>query len=346
MNIPKSVVWISGLDPDDLLGSARPSPWRFPCHPHSRSSITRRDFLRRTGAGAAALAGLPAILSACGDQGPTGAGGGSAGSQGELMGPGGVPLARRDRPVTLPVYDDNPPIDSGLEPETGGTLRLYNWSYYIDPAVIKSFEKEHGVSVEVATFEGMDEAIGKLTSNAIQADVFFPALDQLSKLAVGKVVQPLNLSYIPNLEANVWPEFTDPFYDQGSQYSVPYTVWTTGIGWRTDRVSEDIAAMDNPYDVFWQAQDYSGKVSILPEKRDALALSILRHGSTDVNTEDAAVVQRAGDELHRADRPGERPDLELPVRGHARRQDLAGADLVRETSSSPRTTSPRARTRT
>src|SRR5262245_2945691 len=134
-------------------------------HPHRRSSITRRDFLRRTGAGAAALAGLPAILSACGDQGPTGAGGGRAGSQGELMGPGRVPRGSRDRPVTLPVYDDNPPIDSGLEPETGGTLRLYNWSYYIDPAVIKSFEKEYGVNVEVATFEGMDEAIGKLTSN-------------------------------------------------------------------------------------------------------------------------------------------------------------------------------------
>ena len=35
------------------------------------------------------------------------------------------------------------------------------------------------------------------------------------------------------------------------RYSVPYSVYTTGIGWRTDMVPDDIAALDNPYDALW-----------------------------------------------------------------------------------------------
>ena len=42
------------------------------------------------------------------------------------------------------------------------------------------------------------------------------------------LIQPLNHSYVPNLE-NVWPEYQDPWYDQGAQYTVPYTVYTTGV---------------------------------------------------------------------------------------------------------------------
>ena len=34
-------------------------------------------------------------------------------------------------------------------------------------------------------------------------------------------------------------------------YSLPYSVWTTGIFWRNDKLNIDPASMSNPYDVFW-----------------------------------------------------------------------------------------------
>ena len=46
----------------------------------------------------------------------------------------------------------------------------------------------------------------------------------------GKLLQPVTFSYIPNLEANIWPQLTSPFYDVGSRYTVPYVIYTTGIG--------------------------------------------------------------------------------------------------------------------
>ena len=62
--------------------------------------------------------------------------------------------------------------------------------------------------------------------------------------------RPLNHSYFPNIK-NVWPAFHNPWYDGEWRYSVPYTVYSTGIGWRTDQITADIGALANPYDALW-----------------------------------------------------------------------------------------------
>ena len=64
----------------------------------------------------------------------------------------------------------------------------------------------------------------------------------------------------------------DPYYDQGSLYSLPYTIYHTGMAWRTDIVPvepEELAAGSNPYEIFWNA-DYAGKVGIYDVYREAL----------------------------------------------------------------------------
>src|SRR5262249_17943036 len=63
------------------------------------------------------------------------------------MGPGGIPLARPDRPVTLPLWED--PIKSGLEPETDGTFTIFNYADYIDKALVDEFGKQHKVKVQI-----------------------------------------------------------------------------------------------------------------------------------------------------------------------------------------------------
>ena len=74
---------------------------------------------------------------------------------------------------------------------------------------------------------------------------------------------------------------------------MPYVVWSDGIGWRNDKVKEDIAGMDVPWDIFWQAQAYRGQVGILDDRRDALSMPMQRDAMRtgvrpDLNTEDAA----------------------------------------------------------
>jgi spermidine/putrescine transport system substrate-binding protein len=248
--------------------------------------------MKRAGGAAAALS-VPGLLAACGTTAPLPA---PASVSGQIRGegPGGLPLARPTVPVSLPIYPDNKAIASGLKPEKG-PLQFYNWQEYINQKVVNSFEKKYGVSVQISTFTTLDEAIAKISSNDVQFDLFCPETPDLEQLVVGKVLAPLNLDYIPNLEANVWPALVNPWYDYGSQYTVPYTVYTTGIAWRTDKLPhfnpENYA---NPWSSMWaEGPKISGLVGMLDDQHDGLALGLLRNGVTDVNTDDPKQVNAA-----------------------------------------------------
>ena len=127
------------------------------------------------------------------------------------------------------------------------------------------------------------------------------------QLMAKQIIQPLNHTYLPNLEKNIWPELKSPFYDQGSHYTVPYVLWQNGIGWRNDKIDVDIAGMDVPWDIFWQAEPWKGKVGLLDDKRDGLSMPMqrdaMRNGTVaDLNTEDAEIIAKAGKDLEQLDR--------------------------------------------
>ncbi len=241
----------------------------------------RREFLGRSAAGVIGLSSLSTILAACGS------GNGSSAAD-ELQ------IASPDNPVMWSLYDDNPMIASGLEPE-GGPLRIYNWNGYLWPRIKKDFGKEYGVKVEETYFDTMDEAIAKIASGAVDYDVFIPVPDRLGRLVVGKLLQPLNRDYLPNL-ANVWASVQDPWYDRESRYTVPYVTWTTGIGYRADKISTTPESLSNPYEIYWDEAN-KGKTYILDDSRDAIGHMLLKNGIKNINTEDPADLELAKNEL-------------------------------------------------
>jgi spermidine/putrescine transport system substrate-binding protein len=200
--------------------------------------------------------------------------------------------------VTLPIYAGNKAIASGLKPEAG-PLQLYNWDQYINTDVVKAFEKKYGVKVQISTFTTIDEAVAKISSGTVQFDVFVPELVFLERLVVGKVLQPLNLSYVPNLPKNVWPSLHSPWYDVGARYTVPYTVYTTGIGWRADKLPGfDPSTLANPWSALWvQGPKISGKVGLLDDQHEGLAMGLLHNGATDVNTENPKLLNASKQSL-------------------------------------------------
>ena len=272
---------------------------RFP----RRRLFARAGVLAAAGGAAAALAGCENTTD------PVAVSGASSGGKGILGDPtaggpvdaAGIPLARRDYPVTMPRIGDA--VASGKKPERGGELRIYNYADYLNPAVLKEFGKREGVTVTVTTFQTLDEAFSKLSTGRLQTDVIFSTPDQLSRLVGRHLVQPLNYELLPNLQRNIWPELHDPFYDVGPRYSVPYTTYTTGISWRNDILDFDPSKLDQPWDAFWspQAEKYRGKVAILDDSREAPGMALMRRGVTDLNTEDPALLQRALDDLRDLD---------------------------------------------
>jgi len=257
-------------------------------HPREAGSFRRRVFLERSATAALGLSAVGPLLAACGS-GENGATPGATGAAADLQ------LARQDNPVKWPIYEDNPPIASGLEPE-GGPLKIYNWNGYVWPRILKQFGKEYGVDVQLTTFSTSDEAIQKLATGAVDFDVFFPFPDRFGRLVVGKILQPLNHDYIPNLATSVWPSLQDPFYDQGSQYTVPYTIYTTGIGYRADKISTTPYDLSNPYEIYWDERN-KGKTYLLDDSREAPIHMLLKNGITDINTEKPEEIDVAKSDL-------------------------------------------------
>jgi spermidine/putrescine transport system substrate-binding protein len=266
-------------------------------HPHEgwtedrRSElISRRGFLKQSAVAGLAVGGASSLLAACSS------GGSAKAPTAVSSSSGGIPLPRPNSPVTWPLYADNAAIASNLTPETGATLRLFNWVAYINPQCLTDFGKKYKCKVEVTTFENMDDALAKLTSGQhLGFDVFFPTIDVMDKLVYGKIIQPLNHSYIPNI-SQAWTDFTNPFYDGKWQYTVPYTIYTTGIAWRKDKVHENPYSMANPWAMPWQAK-YKDKVAILDDARESISLGLMKNGIYNLNTTDPAQITAAGQQL-------------------------------------------------
>jgi spermidine/putrescine transport system substrate-binding protein len=258
-------------------------------HPKERpGALDRRDFLLRSALAASALSGAGGLLAACSSETiPEG----NTGTTQEPTGPGGLPLARPDKRVTMPLWED--PIESGLQPETGGTFTVFNYPDYLYKKLLNEFGKKYGVKVQYTAFQNISSGIQRLASGAVTPDVMEMTPDNLSRAVAGKLIKPLNLDYVPNLAKNVWPDFVSPFYDVDSHYTVPYTCYATGIAWRTDKVTEDIAALPQPWDIFWEAGAYKGKVGLLSEERETIGMALLRKGHLDINTEDPQLIDQA-----------------------------------------------------
>ena len=255
-----------------MLGR-RPAP--------SYRRMTRRDFLRRSAGAAVALPSAAAILAACARPG--------------RLPPGTqlVPLARQDSPVLLPTYEH--PISTDTRLEEGATLKVYNWDAYMKKGVLIAFEEKFGVKVEWTTFNNMSEAIVKIATGQVVPDVFFPTVDYLARLVESKLLQPLNHDLIPNLPANMWRQFQDPFYDQQWRYTVPYTIYATGIAYRRDHV-DDTEVSQKGYDILWDSK-YRGKVGIYDDYREAIGMALLRRGAKEINTGDGALIVQAKDDI-------------------------------------------------
>ena len=245
------------------------------------SPLDRRSFLLRA---AALAAGVPlgAVLAACGRDGD--------GGSGAIADPG-----------VLPVYDDLA-IDADAPIERGAVLQVYEWRDYLDHGVVRRFVDRHAgddVDVRIESFTSMPEAIARLQEPGARFDVFFPVPDALPGLVDARLLRPLSHEALPHL-ANLWPFFTEPtgpFYDVGQRYSVPYTVYATGIGWRSDLVPAARApdALANPYDAYWDPM-HTAEVGLVDDHREVIAMALLRRGA-DPNAPTDDELDRAVEDL-------------------------------------------------
>ena len=117
---------------------------------------------------------LAPLLQSCGDPG--------------LAFSGVERIPAPDDPVRWPLSAKHQIIESGLTPEPGSTLRIYNYADYLSPRVLKDFEKKYDVDIRLSTFNDADEALTKIATGNLGFDLYFPSYDSLGRLVTAELL--------------------------------------------------------------------------------------------------------------------------------------------------------------
>jgi spermidine/putrescine transport system substrate-binding protein len=152
----------------------------------------------------------------------------------------------------------------------GQEVFVFNWSEYIDPSVIKQFEKETGIKVRYSTYDSNEAMFAKL--KVVQKagyDVVFPSsyfVDRMRRLGM---FAPLDKTKIPNLK-NINPDLLNKAYDPNNLYSIPYMWGASGIGINAKVVD---ARTVKSWNDLWNPK-FKGKVLLMDDVRDAFGMSL------------------------------------------------------------------------
>ena len=171
----------------------------------------------------------------------------------------------------------------------GGTkqLYLYNWTYYIPEDVVEDFTKETGIKVIEDSYASNEEMYSKLVAGGAGYDLVVPSGDYISIMIADGLLEPIDLSKIPNFK-NLDPKALARIkFDPGNKYSVPYMMGAAGISVNTTKVAD----FEKSWNIFERA-DLKGRMTMLDDMREVLG-GALRYLGYSVNETDPARLEEA-----------------------------------------------------
>ena len=196
------------------------------------------------------------------------------------------------------------------------TVNVYNWGEYISDGSEDSyntnleFEKYYeeklraegknvDVRVNYTTYASNEDLYAKIKSGAGGYDVIIPSDYMIERLKADELIQPLDLSKIPNY-SNVQDQFKNLFYDDGEEkYTVMYTYGIIGIIYNKDKLKDgDLEKIENGeigWEILWDER-YKGQILQFNNARDAFGTAMYKLG-IDVNNPTDNDWQRAFEEL-------------------------------------------------
>lgn len=117
-------------------------------------------------------------------------------------------------------------------------LNVYNWSDYIDPAVIEAFQKETGIAVSYDVFDSNEVLETKLLTGKSGYDVVVPSAYFLERQIAAGVFRKLDRSLLPNIHyLDEGLQMSIAAHDPRNEHGVIYMWGTTGIGFDAAKVA-------------------------------------------------------------------------------------------------------------
>lgn len=126
-------------------------------------------------------------------------------------------------------------------------VKVYNWSDYIDPEVLKDFTAKTGIEVVYDVFDSNEVLETKLLAGSTGYDIVVPTGNFLARQIQAGIFTELDRSKLPNwgnLDADLMSRAA--VYDPDNQHAFIYLWGTVGLGFNVDKVKERLP--DAPLD--------------------------------------------------------------------------------------------------
>lgn len=177
--------------------------------------------------------------------------------------------------------------------QADGVLNIYNWGNYTSPELIEKFTAETGIQVTITDYDSNDTALARVRQGGHGFDIVVPTHSYMQTWIDEGLLQPLDPAIVTD-RGNIAPQWQDVDFDPGREYSVPYQWGTTGVIVNTSVYSGDINTADI---IFNPPPELDGRINVIPEMSDVMAIAIYHAGGDNVCTNDMDVLRRARDTL-------------------------------------------------
>lgn len=167
-------------------------------------------------------------------------------------------------------------------------LRVYTWSDYIKPELVRRFERENGCRVVLDTFESNEAMYAKLKAGAGGYDVLTPSSYMVSLMHGQGMLRRLDRALLPNI-VHVDPDYLAKAVDKDMDHSVPYMLVVTGIAYLEGRVRDMI-----PSWTMFGRVDLRGRMTMLNDMRETVgaALKALGYSINTTSEDELAEAER------------------------------------------------------
>jgi spermidine/putrescine transport system substrate-binding protein len=146
-------------------------------------------------------------------------------------------------------------------------LNLFNWSEYMDPSILKDFEKKFGATVVVSLYESNEDLIAKLKATGGGGyDVVVPGQYAIPLMSRQGLLKPLDKTKLPNLK-NLSKKFVNPSYDPSNKYSAAYQWGTVGVVYNKNKLPKP----DETWGLFFDESKQQGSFILMDSTREMLA---------------------------------------------------------------------------
>lgn len=172
------------------------------------------------------------------------------------------------------------------------TLNVLIWSNYISSRVVRAFEEKTGVKVNIETYDSNEALLAKLQAGVVTYDLIVPSDYMVRILIRENLLQPLDLTRLPNLR-HLDPSALGLPFDPTNTYSLPYTRGITGIGYRKDKIAAPIGSWADLWEARWRE-----RIVMLDDMREVFGAALKLLGYS-LNSTDPEQLRQARDLLRR-----------------------------------------------